>query len=391
MTLRSPASTNWETRRRIVPTTTLLIGPNNRIGRVSSSGGSADTASVFFGIAGDNLGTIRYPSNADPRVKPPLDSRVGTVVVGPSQLAAPELARTSQNARVPFTKLQSVDGFVLVDLDAAERRSGVVRSAKKVLRDSAAALARHLTYAYAVLGVEASGASAAVNAEPDGRDAAMAAFVEEVGAMGIGFDPGKGVTATQLSALDPTDPRDPRSRSFAEDLLAAGFVSALAAATPLAHLTIAAEVGLPPALQQGLSDAGATVRHVDAGRLDEPCDVLIVGSRPGLIDHLNTGSVRARIVAPAAPLAISTRGLAAARRVGITVLADFVTLAGPLAAHWPVGNADADALRTLVEDKVSQASRAALDHPDGPVLGAAELAEAFLSTWRDTLPFGRPI
>ena len=30
-------------------------------------------------------------------------------------------------------------------------------------------------------------------------------------------------------------------------------------------------------------------------------------------------------------------------------------------------------------------------HADGPLLGACHRAEAFLRTWQDTLPFGRPL
>jgi hypothetical protein len=32
-----------------------------------------------------------------------------------------------------------------------------------------------------------------------------------------------------------------------------------------------------------------------------------------------------------------------------------------------------------------------MDHPSGPLLGACEQAEAFLATWCDELPFGRPL
>jgi glutamate dehydrogenase/leucine dehydrogenase len=84
-------------------------------------------------------------------------------------------------AGVRIQKLTSTDAFIAFDLDDAPA-VGVTRLARKVLQDGAELLARSTTYAFASFGIEMGGASAGINAEGDGRDAAVAAFVEECGA-----------------------------------------------------------------------------------------------------------------------------------------------------------------------------------------------------------------
>ena len=78
-----------------------------------------------------------------------------------------------------FQKLTSTDGFIAFDLDDAPA-VGIVRMAPKVLRDGAELLARSTTYAAASFGLQVGGASAGINAKPEGRDEALAAFTEEV-------------------------------------------------------------------------------------------------------------------------------------------------------------------------------------------------------------------
>lgn len=296
-----------------------------------------------------------------------------------------------QNAAVQFRKLNNAEGFVLVDLDGAERASGVVRLARKVLRDSAVTLARHLTYAYAILQVQASGASAGLNSEPDERAATLKGFVAEVASGSVSFDPGKGVTAADLAPLAASDTRRPATDAERAELSAASMFAALAAVRDLDGLVVASEVALPEPFTTRLTASGATLQAVPAGTLDAPCEVLVVGSRMGLIDHENVGEVQASVILPAAPLPVTTRGLATATRRGIDVLPDFVALAGPLIGHWPADGATLEALRSAVTGRVTEVLRGVAGHPDGAFLGAAQEAEDFLSSWRDELPFGRPI
>src|SRR5438876_4609726 len=80
-------------------------------------------------------------------------------------------------AAVRIDPLAATDGFVLYDLDGTERSLGVARLAPKVLRESAELLARSMTYLFASFELEIGGASAGVNAKPDEREDAVAAFV----------------------------------------------------------------------------------------------------------------------------------------------------------------------------------------------------------------------
>ena len=83
---------------------------------------------------------------------------------------------------------------------------------------------------------------------------------------------------------------------------------------------------------------------------------------------------------PAAPPTISRR-----------VLPDFVTVAGPLLAQWPDDGADLESLRAEARNRITEALASLPGGDDGLVLEACYAAEAFLSTWQDELPFGRPI
>lgn len=304
---------------------------------------------------------------------------------------APTRRGCDQNVAVQITKLSGADGFILVDFEDAPHAGGIVRLAKKVLVDGAVNLARHLTYGYAVMQVEASGASAGINTEPDGRAVALGAFVEEARRSSVCFDPGKGVSVDDLAPVWEHDSRSPLHLGLAEHLRGTSMCSALGAVRGTSGLRVCTEVDLPPAVVARFVAAGLEVDHAGAEGIGAPCDVLIVGSKPALLDHDSIAGVQASVIVPAAPLAVTARGLAVAARRGIVVLPDFVTLAGPLLAHWPDQAATTDSLDREVAARVDMVIRAAADHPEGAWLGAAEEAERFMSTWRDELPFGRPI
>jgi hypothetical protein len=79
------------------------------------------------------------------------------------------------------------------------------------------------------------------------------------------------------------------------------------------------------------------------------------------------------------------------RRSGSAVLPDFVVLVGPLLAAWAAAGTTADDLRVLTTHTVTEILAEVAIHPEGHLLGACERAEAFLSTWQSSLPFGRPL
>lgn len=333
-------------------------------------------------------------------------------------------------------------GFVLVDLDGAPRADGIVRCAKKILVDGARTLARSRTYAWALLGEQVSGASAGINTPPDQRGAAVAAFVdavrERVSSGELSLDPGKGVSADDLAPLAEADHRSPLRNepathgSLADELLATG---ALAAATAALDGLDGRRVAIEgagdslPALVSMLGQAGALVVAVGtaSGTVADPAgldtaslveshrehgdglpaalgselapgevlgveaDVLMCGSRPGLVDHEVAASLPHRLLVPIGPVPVTAKGLAVATRRDVVVLPDFLTTAGPLHAYRPSESATADELRTRANDHATALTRDLLPHAEGPLLGACYRAEDFLRTWQDDLPFGRPL
>ena len=66
-------------------------------------------------------------------------------------------------------------------------------------------------------------------------------------------------------------------------------------------------------------------------------------------------------------------------------------MAGPLSAQGTSDGAKADAVATTVRNLITEVLAALPGGDDGLVLEACIAAEAFLSTWQDELPFGRPI
>jgi glutamate dehydrogenase/leucine dehydrogenase len=283
---------------------------------------------------------------------------------------------------VRVQKLESTDGFLLFDLDGAERSAGVARLAPKVLNDSAELLARSVTYTFAAFGLRMSGASAGINAKPDGRDAAIAAFVEEVKPLvasgALTLHASTGLSDSDLAALG-TDPPDPALT--AQSAIAA----AEAALGTLDGATVAIVGGGPIAdtARVTASDKGATV--ADDSGIDATADALLIAGKTGVIDHEGAESVKARVVVPLTPLPVTAKAYAAFRRADIVYVPDFIALAAPLLATFDASN-DADPVERVRE----LMQQLAEEGPNGWLV-AIGLAEAFLSTWQDGLPFGRPL
>lgn len=340
-------------------------------------------------------------------------------------------------------KLESTDGFVVFDLDDADHALGVVRAAPKILVDGARLLARSITYQFAVFEQRVSGASAGINAKPDGRDEALAAFIAEVTPLvergSLCLDPAKGIEAGELAPLDAVDTRNPIGRTEQAALTAASVVAAAAAtlggleqrtvaiegfdlagptAVEVARLiteqgarvvalstaggsALSAEAGFDPAvLASTFAEHGAdVVQHlgVEPGKpwvaLAAEADLLLAGSKAGAITHDNAGYVKAQAVVPIGRVPVTAKALAMLRRAGTVVVPDFVSLAGPGLVAWPAAGAPGS-----LDDAVAgvdHAVRAVLaevsSHDDGPLLASCYRAESFLATWQATLPFGRPL
>jgi Glutamate/Leucine/Phenylalanine/Valine dehydrogenase len=324
-------------------------------------------------------------------------------------------------------KLSTVDGFIVVDLDDAPVATGIVRQGPKILAGGAEDLARSLTYTFASLGMARSGASCGINAPDDAKADAIAAFVAEVAMMAgaVLVDPGKGVTAADLAALQPHDPRTPITNATRDALIAAGAIAAAAHALgDLAGRRVAIEgfTASSKALVAGLVAHGATVVGVSTAKgsvrnangfsaeelaqgaalvgesadpafkvLGVDCDVLFVGSKTGAIDDKGAPFITAKAVVPTGALPVTAKALAALRRAGVAVYPDFVTLAGPVLAAWNGAGRSDEQLSADTAAAVGAILDELAGHVDGPLLAACYRAEAFLSTWQPRLPFGRPL
>ena len=77
-------------------------------------------------------------------------------------------------------RLETVDGFIVFDLDDAGISAGGTRLAPDVTEDEVALLARAMTYKFAVLGQRMGGAKAGVRATVADRDDAMARYCDEI-------------------------------------------------------------------------------------------------------------------------------------------------------------------------------------------------------------------
>lgn len=339
---------------------------------------------------------------------------------------------------VKTEKLTSTDAFIVFDLEGSARNAGVTRAAPKILADGAALLARTATYQFASFEMQIGGASAGINAKPDVRADAIRAFVTEVEPFvqdgRFCTDPGKGVDEGAFAALAAVDPRDPMyardgvsllgmsvtaaagvalggaldGRTFAFEhfdrnaaaiatLVAARGAKVVGVAT--ADGAVADPQGLDPVqLGVGLAQHGAAF-VTEMGRAVEPapsvlvtpCDVLCAGSKAGIIDHEAAAGITAEVVLPTGAVPVTAKALAVLRRAGVTVLPDFVTTAGPIFAAWPPEGAGIAQVRAQVTEQVTAVLSDVLAHEDGPLLAACYRAEAFLRTWQETLPFGRPL
>ncbi len=351
-----------------------------------------------------------------------------------------------QNAGVPVQKLTSTDAFVIRDVARADhmpvRSIGAVRCAPKILQDGAGWLARSVTYSCASFGIESSGASAGINAAADSRAESLAAFDGELAPLvadgTLVLDAAKGVSSEDLPAMLAADPRSDDVRSFAPQVLAAGIVAASASAlgdpsgrgldgmrfaiegmdamAPAnAVALLAAIVGVGGTVV-GISSAKGSLMRAEGIDLDElrssveigtvatilgeeppagnrllgvDASVLLVGSKAGALEHNGAGFVRAGVVVPWGPVAVTAKALAVLTRAGVVVVPDFLALAGPLLS-WaiePSLGGNPDEIPALVAGSLAEV----LGHERGPVLGACLRAEAFLGTWAPELPFGRPL
>ncbi len=282
-------------------------------------------------------------------------------------------------------KLTSTDGFILFDLDGAPA-VGVVRLAPKVLRDGAELLARSTTYAAASFGLHVGGGSAGINAKPDQRASAVAAFVDEVAELVSSGrwlpGPGVGLTPAELAPL----PRaEGRAAAFDETAAGESAVAAAMGACGTLDGKRMAIVGSGAVADAAAASAAANGATPEPGApFDADCDVLLVAGKAGVLEHDLAATVRARVVVPLTPVPVTARAFAVLSRAGSVVVPDFLSTAGPLlAALDPAAGDPMERVQASVAELAGEGT--------GLWMAAVTRAEAFLGTWQDELPFGRPL
>lgn len=291
-------------------------------------------------------------------------------------------------------RLSSTDAFIAFDFDDDVPATGITRLARKVLTDGAELLARSTTYAFATFEVQRGGGSAGINAEGEAVPEAVGAFVAEVRDMveqgRWTTDPGLGLNEADFAPLREVDPRP--AALWEEDLAAELDALGVAAAAGEFRSLDGAKVVLDSPtdqLREAVTAAGAEIVG-EAGRDDRAqvltteCDIVFAGGKAGSLDHETAALMHAAVVVPSSPVPVTARALAVLGRAGTVVVPDFVsTAASLLAGH------DLDGGEPV--ERVRAAAAALSGQGTDTWMTAVQQAEAFLSSWRDELPFGRPL
>jgi len=112
-------------------------------------------------------------------------------------------------------------------------------------------------------------------------------------------------------------------------------------------------------------------------------DVIVPGTRPGVIGSRTAGSLsaRVRVVAPAANVPYTAQGADLLRQRGIVALPDFVCNAGAVLGYRSAADATPDQVLAGVGATIADLVLDAMSHPGGPLAGACERAGKFLRSW----------
>jgi glutamate dehydrogenase (NAD(P)+) len=342
-------------------------------------------------------------------------------------------------------RLETVDAFVVFDLDDAPYTAGGTRLAPDVSEREGTLLARAMTYKFAVLGRPIGGAKGLVRSDAERRAAAMARYCEEIRPLiesrRFLTGPDLGTYEADFAPLRDSDwePHVLNSNvdgvAF-EDLLT-GFGVAVAADAAVGGLdgrTVAVEgfgkVGAGVAREVAHRGGRVVALSTLAGCVTDPAgfdidqlwearaahgdglvaevgraclprhalfeidaDVLVPGARVGVIDEQRAARLGARAVLPAANVPYTAGGLAALGDRGIAAHADFVCNAAAVVGYTSPAQASRTQVLERVEQTIVELVRASADDARGPFAGACALAEEFLRSWRppDESPPGPPL
>jgi glutamate dehydrogenase/leucine dehydrogenase len=343
-----------------------------------------------------------------------------------------------------IVELGSVPGFVVFDLPGVPVSAGGTRLAPDVGVAEVALLARAMTYKFAVLGQRVGGAKAGVRGDPAdraGKDALMARFCAEVSPLvdagrfltgpdmgtaeedfaplrerraapaamravvdGVPFEDvltGYGVAAAAEAALRARWGRGWDGRSVAiegfgkvgggvarEVIRRGGRVVAVSTVAGCVADSSGLDVERLLALRRVYGDACVVRYGRPAGPPDQlftavNADVVVPGTRPGVIGARTAGSLppRVRVIAPAANVPYTAQGADVLRRRGIVALPDFVCNAGAVIGYRSAADATPGDVLAAVDATITRLILEALCEDADPFAAACDLAGRFLRSW----------
>ena len=340
-------------------------------------------------------------------------------------------------------QLESTPGFVIFDLSDAQHYVGETRLGARLIPGNATMLVRHLTYVFATVEQQRSGASIGLKSDPADAAAAVEALASE---LGDDFTSGRLSTSPGLrldrDLLAPVLTHDQRNQignddrdgiSFNDELIGVGACTAASALVGGLHGKRIAIEGMGAAglgIAREAAAAGATIARVatakgccngeiapvalaEAWLADgdmsvatlsgdggpgkpwtvwaDDVDVLFCGSKPAAMSGDGASMAGATPVVAFSAAAVSSKALAVLRAAGTPVAADFVAAVGPALGWWADSQLTHNDLRMATANTVEAVMSETSAHADGPFMAACYRAEAFMRTWQDTLPFGRPL
>lgn len=337
-------------------------------------------------------------------------------------------------------KLERNQAFVILDLESAASHVGPLRVAATATQTNARLYARRATYTYAALGEQVGGAAGGVKVDraevPDAVEQFCADAEPLVAERSIGLDEAAGVQAGELAPLRSADPRDPVVHADLDGTPLAALAAARSAAATLeGHLgdldgcrllvtwsrvagtfvteaarrgarVVAVSTGAGTAVDPGGLDVAALVAAAEAHGDDlvDHCggergdrwavfgvegDVFVPGPTLRSLSEQGAERLQVRAVLPITEQAVPPKPMAILRRRGAELLPDFLTLAGPAVVGLVGG--EPDAALAAIDDRVTPLARDVAGHEHGPFIGACVAAEAFLDSWLDERPAGRPL
>ncbi|HJL99051.1 MAG TPA: hypothetical protein QF846_05295 [Acidimicrobiales bacterium] len=337
-------------------------------------------------------------------------------------------------------QLESVKGFVIYDLPGADTYVGPSRLGAKLVPGNAEMLVRHQTYVFALAEQRKSGATIGLKVDPEDTDAAVNALAGELASefesQHLLTSPGLRLNRESLGPILRHDKRNPVVRdnrdgvTFEDELLALGAVTCAAFfAKPSGKWDAAIEgfnqTGIGVARE--IETQGGTVKRIStnkgcvSGNFDSATladawleagadcveqlgsvekawtiwksdvDAIFVGSKPGAMSGDGAKGVGETPIIATSAAAVSSKALAILRKNNTPVAADFLSNIGPALAWWAPEETSQDELRSSTSASVTGLLEETANHTDGSFMAACYKAEAFMESWQEQRPFGRPL